>query len=133
MFFANGAIIVQSFFVMSGFLTAFTFKSQAKKEKRSTLEIFTLATLLRYIRLVPLLGLTVLVHSTWLYRLGSGPLWDRIAYTDRKFCRQNWWTTVFFLENYINVHSKCLIHTWYLAVDFWLSAAAILFLILIMR
>lgn len=34
-----------------------------------------------------------------------------------------------FLDNYINVDHKCLIHSWYLAVDFWLRILATLCLL----
>jgi hypothetical protein len=95
--------------------------------------LFLKAVILRYIRFAPLLLLTILMHSTWLYRVGSGPLWDKVNFAERQFCRQNWWINMLFLDNYVNVEEKCLIHTWYLAADFWLSALATFCLILIQK
>lgn len=87
----------------------------------------------RYLRLAPLLAFTILVHSTWLYRLGSGPIWNQFNFSERQFCRTNFWANLLFLDNYINVEQKCLLQSWYLAVDFWLYAFASLCLILISR
>lgn len=127
----NGINIVQSFFVIGGFLTGFLFFVHVEKDKSSGWLLFLKAVILRYVRFAPLLLLTILMHSTWLYRVGSGPLWDKVNFAERQFCRQNWWINMLFMDNYINVEEKCLIHTWYLAADFWLSALATFCLILI--
>lgn len=127
----NGINIVQSFFVIGGFLTAYLFLVHVEADKTSSCILFVKAVILRYIRLAPLLILTILVHSTWLYRFGSGPLWDKVNFAERQFCRENWWINMLFLDNYINVQMKCLIHSWYLAADFWLSIFGTIFMIII--
>jgi peptidoglycan/LPS O-acetylase OafA/YrhL len=127
----NGINIVQSFFVIGGFLTGFLFFVHVERDKSSGWLLFLKAVVLRYIRFAPLLLLTILMHSTWLYRVGSGPLWDKVNFAERQFCRQNWWINMLFLDNYIRVEEKCLIHSWYLAADFQLSAVAIFCLVVI--
>jgi peptidoglycan/LPS O-acetylase OafA/YrhL len=129
----NGINIVQSFFVIGSFLTGYLFFVHVEQDKSSGWLLFLKAVILRYIRFAPLLLLTILMHSTWLYRVGSGPLWDKVNFAERQFCRQNWWINMLFLDNYVNVEEKCLIHTWYLAADFWLSALATFCLILIQK
>lgn len=129
----NGITIVQSFFVIGGFLTAYLFLVHVETDKSSGGILFIKAFVLRYIRFAPLLILTILVHATWLYRVGSGPLWDKVNFAERQFCRQNWLINILFLDNYLNVEMKCLIHSWYLAADFWLSAIAVLCLIVIQK
>lgn len=125
---------MQTFFVISGFLTAYLFMMRTERGAgRADYSILLKGIIERYVRFAPLLILTLLVHSTWLYRLGSGPFWDRINFTERQFCRQNWWTNFLFIDNYVNVEMKCLIHTWYLAADFWLRAFATFCLIIIAR
>lgn len=106
----NGINLVQSFFVIGGFLTAFLFMVQMEKEKGTGLVLILKAAVLRYIRFAPLLILAILMHSTWLYRVGTGPLWDKVNFAERQFCRENWWINMLFLDNYINVENKCLIH-----------------------
>lgn len=127
----NGINIVQSFFVIGGFLTGFLFFVHVERDKSSGWLLFLKAVVLRYIRFAPLLLLTILMHSTWLYRVGSGPLWDKVNFAERQFCRQNWWINMLFLDNYMRVEEKCLIHSWYLAADFQLSAVAIFCLVVI--
>lgn len=128
MLLVNGINIVQSFFFIGGFLIGHLFKQHVEKEEPGWL-LFFKAAFLRYVRFAPLLILMLLSHATWLYRFGSGPVWDKVNFAERQFCRKNWWTNLLFLNNYIEVEQTCLIHTWYLAVDFWLSALAIFVLI----
>lgn len=116
---------MQTFFVIGGFLTAYLFMVRMEEgSNKADYAMLLKGIVERFVRFAPLLALTVLVHSTWLYRLGSGPFWDRVNFTERQFCRQNWWTNLLFIDNYVNVEQKCLIHSWYLAADFWLRALA---------
>lgn len=133
MLIVNGTNIVQSFFVIGGFLTAFFLMTHLENQKRPGFGVFLKSFILRYLRFAPLLALTILSHSTWLYRFGGGPVWDKVNYVERQFCRQNGWINLIFLDNYLNVEMKCLIHTWYLAADFWLSALATIIIIVIHR
>lgn len=105
-------------------MTAFLQMNRLEQDKVSGPLIFIKVVIGRYIRFASLLALAILVHSTWLYRLGSGPFWDRINYTERQFCRENGWTNLLFINNYINSDQKCLIQSWYLATDFWLRIIA---------
>ena len=108
--FIGGVFAVQSFLVIGGFLTAYLQMKRMEKDKDSSLKVFLKGILGRYIRFAVVMALAVLIHSTWLYRLGSGPFWDRINFTERQFCRDNGWTNLLFLDNYINSDRKCLIH-----------------------
>ena len=109
MLLVNGINIVQSFFVIGGFLTAFLFLTHVEKEDSCRWSLLFKAALLRYIRFAPLLLLMILLHSTWLYRFGDGPFWDKINFAERQFCRTNWWTNMLFVDNYVEVEQKCLI------------------------
>lgn len=120
---------VQTFMSLGGFLTAFLFMMRMEKDNSSSFALFLRGIVGRYVRFAPLLVLTILVHATWLYRLGDGPFWDKVNFSERQFCRDNWWTNLLFLDNYINVEQKCLIHSWYLAADFWLRILATVSLI----
>lgn len=124
---------VQAFLVIGGFLTAYTFMLRSDKDDTSSVVLFFKGIVGRYCRLAPLLALAILFHSTWLYRLGSGPFWNRINYTEKQFCRENWWTNLLFIDNYWNVDRKCLIHSWYLGADFWLRILATLCLVQFIR
>lgn len=62
----NGLNIVQSFFVIGGFLTAYLFMVHVEKDKNPSWILLLKAVVLRYIRFAPLLLLAVLMHATWL-------------------------------------------------------------------
>lgn len=133
MFIINGNVVVQTFFFMSGFLSAYLFMLYREKERCSNWLFFVKAVIARYMRLVPLLILTIAVHATWLRKLGDGPFWSGFVGVEKKFCRENWWINLLFLNNYVKVDEMCVFHSWYLATDFWLSVFGYLCLIIIVR
>lgn len=126
----NGLQYVQSFLVMSGFLLAYLFLSLRKHQKSG---IFLKSIILRYIRFAPLQAVTLLIHATWLYRMGNGPIFNKTNYAEQEFCRKHWWKNMLFIDNYTNGDEKCLIQTWYLDCDFWLSVLGITFLMIITK
>jgi hypothetical protein len=42
------------------------------------------------------------IHSTWLVRLSRGPFWDQIVGEEYRSCRENWWTNLLYINNYVN-------------------------------
>lgn len=115
---------IQTYPVLGGMVTALMFASK-KKNTRLNFKAFLV---MRYIRIVPLFAFAILMHATWLYHLGSGPFWDRVNFSERQFCRENWWSNLLFINNY-HSENKCILPTRYLAVDFWAGAVAVLLLI----
>lgn len=57
----------------------------------------------RYIRLTPLLVVTIMISSTLMRFLGNGPLWPSIAELIRDQCERHWLSTLFYVQNYVNV------------------------------
>lgn len=127
----NGVMLVQTFLVISGVLTTYLFLTQNENEEQSNVKIIFRNVLKRYIRLAPLQAIAILLQSTWLYRLGSGPIYNRVIYAEQAFCRKHWWKNMLFIDNYANVEEKCLIHTWYIDCDFWLNVFCVIFLVII--
>jgi hypothetical protein len=118
---------------MSGFLLTYLFLSRKKYEKDSSISIFLKSVLLRYIRFAPLQAIVLLIHATWLFRMGNGPIFNKTNYAEQEFCRKHWWKNMLFIDNYTNGDEKCLIQTWYLDCDFWLSVAGVLYLLIIRK
>ncbi|KAG8035950.1 hypothetical protein G9C98_003076 [Cotesia typhae] len=56
--------------------------------------------------------------------MGSGALWQSTK-IQSDCCKEKWWAKLLYIHNYVYSHDlRCLIHTWYLAVDmqlFWVS------------
>ncbi|KAL1399496.1 hypothetical protein pipiens_008163 [Culex pipiens pipiens] len=99
----NGLTVIQTYFAISGFLLAVQFADYADKSKSFTAKDFCGSVLYRYLRLIPLYTFMILLDATWLNRLQDGPVWKRVAETERTFCRNNWWANLAFVNNYFTV------------------------------
>lgn len=55
----------------------------------------------RLLRMFPLLATVALLEASFLMRFGDGPQWDIVAdHVER--CRTNWWSTLLYMQNYMN-------------------------------
>lgn len=96
----------------------------------------------RYIRLTPIVAITILFSSTLLWRLGDGPLWHTLI-NGGISCETTWWSALLYIQNYYNPERivssgffslsltalqcfslQCLGHLWYLSVDMQLFLVA---------
>ncbi|XP_062550046.1 nose resistant to fluoxetine protein 6-like isoform X2 [Armigeres subalbatus] len=129
----NGITVIQSFFIISGFLLAVQFTDYCERNKTFALKDFVSSIVYRYMRLTPLYLFMILFDATWLIKLQDGPVWKRIAETERTFCRNNWWANLLFVNNYFTVDEPCLQQGWYLATDFQLFIVGLLLLAFVRR
>lgn len=53
-------------------------------------------------RFTPTYLFIVLFNATMFFKLGSGPVWPLLAEHERTSCRNNWWTNVLYVNNFIN-------------------------------
>ncbi|XP_030746011.1 nose resistant to fluoxetine protein 6-like [Sitophilus oryzae] len=128
---ANGWYIVQSFFVISGFLTAYNFFDMKLKKKTLSNSFFPWAIFLRYIRIVPAMFVVMALHSTWLVHTFNGPYWDEFVGQEYRNCRNNWWANILLVNNHVNLPEICMQHSWYLSADMqiFILAMVVLFII----
>lgn len=109
--FQNGSLVIQIFFVMSGFLLFVNFTDrQLVNPQTSTLNCIAAyfrVFFYRYFRLLPSLLAVILFNATLLVRLQDGPFWRHLAEGERVFCRVNWWKNVFFVTNHVLEDSVC--------------------------
>ncbi|XP_066151011.1 O-acyltransferase like protein-like [Euwallacea fornicatus] len=128
MFLANGWYVVQTFFVISGWLLSYHYFDMIGDSKPLKFVHIFGAIFNRYIRLIPALAVMVGIHSTWLVHAFRGPYWDMFVGKEYRNCRKNGWTNLLFVNNYIDSHNMCLHQTWYLAADMQLFILSILVL-----
>jgi peptidoglycan/LPS O-acetylase OafA/YrhL len=129
----NGGNLVQTFFFISGFLNSVVLLSYVEKNKVKNFTLMIKTIIYRYIRFAPVLLFLVLFNATWLYRLESGPFWDKFNFYERQSCRENMWTNLLFINNYVSGDLKCMVHTWFISTDFHLSIIATALLLIIFK
>eukprot|EP00658_Telonema_sp_P-2_P078680 TRINITY_DN742_c0_g1_i1.p1 TRINITY_DN742_c0_g1~~TRINITY_DN742_c0_g1_i1.p1 ORF type:complete len:690 (+),score=130.10 TRINITY_DN742_c0_g1_i1:200-2269(+) len=127
----NGTYSVDSFFVMSGFLLSFVVlrKLESRRQKNldngipvsflSHLGHMGKLVLHRWLRLVPSLGLVMLVDAQLLGAINDGPGWAANIRPLGGACREYWWTNLLFINNLVprQIMKECVAQSWYLAND----------------
>nr|XP_032515089.1 nose resistant to fluoxetine protein 6-like [Danaus plexippus plexippus] len=107
-------ICVDTFFLLSGLLIVYV--TAAKYNYMQLLKNLHLFYLNRLLRMFPLLALTVLLEATLFNHVADGPFWNKYAENIHK-CKTYWWSTLLYIQNYVNPENLCLTATWYLAID----------------
>ncbi|KAL0820751.1 hypothetical protein ABMA28_006571 [Loxostege sticticalis] len=125
---AQGHLITQSFFLISGLLLTYNTQLYAEK-KKVTLKMFPMAILNRWLRLTPINIVSLLISSTWLKSTPYGPLWQECIGNEVHDCRNYWFYNLFYINNIID-HSQCILQTWYLACDMHMHIVGLLVIIL---
>lgn len=129
----NGSNLVQSFFFISGFLNSIVLLNYVTVNKVKDWTVLIKTIIYRYIRFAPVLLFLVLMHATFLNKFDSGPFWDKFTFYERQSCRENLWTNLLFINNYVSGDMKCMVHTWFISTDFHLSILATGLLLLIVK
>lgn len=103
----NGFFCVDTFFLMSGLLVAYNIMKVLDKSKgKLNLPMFYLH---RYLRLTPTYAVLVAMGATMLSLLGNGPYWG-VMETQEKYCRDNWWTNLLYINNVVKVDEMVCDH-----------------------
>ncbi|KAK5642260.1 hypothetical protein RI129_008427 [Pyrocoelia pectoralis] len=110
----NPILIVDVFFLISGFLVSYMF---LQKSSRGYKFNFISHYLGRYLRVTPPVLVILLFELTWFEYIGSGPIWNSL-YDEINVCRTYWWSYLLYIQNWTS--GTCLPPTWYLSVDFQL-------------
>ncbi|KAK6625896.1 hypothetical protein RUM43_006195 [Polyplax serrata] len=113
-FLLNGTLIVDTFFLIGGYLTFLTlFKECKMKRTPGFLQIYAY----RWLRIAPVYLLVIFFYAHFLEHLGTGPVWNMRVGREAERCRKNWWTNFLFINNYINTDSLCMFQSWYVTCD----------------
>ncbi|XP_026313459.1 O-acyltransferase like protein-like isoform X2 [Hyposmocoma kahamanoa] len=131
----NGSVIVQGFFVVSSFLLAYNLLLFAEKnpDKNVSLRMLPQCLLHRICRILPVHMFAVGLMATWWPRVSDGPLWASHVRAESARCRSKWWAHLLFLNNLVRPDEKCLIQSWFLAVDMQLYVVVCALALLLLR
>lgn len=114
----NAVFSVDTFFVLSGFLTAVLFVRQVKKEKKLSFRLMFLYYIHRYIRLTPTFLLMILISINLTPYFGHGPVYPSQQGFELPQCRSTyWWTSILYIGNIVKPDYMCFGVAWYLHND----------------
>ncbi|XP_064459111.1 uncharacterized protein LOC135369453 [Ornithodoros turicata] len=124
---SNGFLSVDTFFVLSGFLV--TYSVLTTKMKPGPLS-FIVTLYRRYVRLclpaVCIAGILIVFPL-----LVSGPVVDQLIHFVNEPCEGHWWDILAVISNYRPIGDQCGPHLWYIAADFQIYAALLIFIFLL--
>ncbi|KAJ8730614.1 hypothetical protein PYW08_002027 [Mythimna loreyi] len=120
---------VDTFFTIAGVLLVYT--TAGKMNQITFLKNIHWFYLNRFIRVTPLLAVTVLLQASYLNRITDGPHWVSVINLTET-CRKNWWSTLLHIQNLVNVSDMCVSHSWYVAIDFQLYVLSPIVLVWVM-
>ncbi|KAH8318663.1 hypothetical protein KR074_000740, partial [Drosophila pseudoananassae] len=126
----EGVFAVDTFFFISGLLVAMV-PLRAMEKANGKLNI-PLMYLHRYLRLTPIVAVSILVYLKLLPRMADGPLYGNWNFDNYDNCNDNWYWTLLYIQNYA-ADKECLAHTWYLAIDTQLYIIAPILLLLVYK
>ncbi|XP_055945648.1 nose resistant to fluoxetine protein 6-like [Argiope bruennichi] len=129
LFFYNGAFVIDTFFVLSGLLNAYSFCHRHGKSEGKISWISFYAR--RFLRISPLYFFVIGFYSTLFSYLGSGVLWP--TYDTNPVCKENWIWHILYANNFLSHMKECLLSTWYLPCEMQLYIISPIFLLLLMR
>ncbi|XP_053612591.1 O-acyltransferase like protein-like [Plodia interpunctella] len=108
---------VDTFLFITGILLVYT--TCGKLTGAKLIKNLHLYYLNRLLRLFPILAIIVLLQASLLNLVLDGPYWTNVANQVHN-CREHWWTTLLFIQNYATPSTMCVPHAWYVAMDFQL-------------
>uniref|UniRef100_A0A182JNH8 Acyltransferase 3 domain-containing protein n=1 Tax=Anopheles christyi TaxID=43041 RepID=A0A182JNH8_9DIPT len=127
---SSNAYLVQIFFTIGGYLLSVNFLRDAD---RSPIDARYAGNkiLNRLLRLLPVYAYFLLFSVSANVRFDVNVNGFRLFTAENAICRQNWWSNVFFVNNFLWPKELCLMHTWYLAADLqlFLMAMGVLWLV----
>ncbi|XP_044262889.1 nose resistant to fluoxetine protein 6-like [Tribolium madens] len=129
MFISGATVSVDTFFVVGGLVTVYTFLKSMDKGLKFNVLLFYVH---RYLRLTPAYFIVGLIHLFLLNHLGNGPLWKIVDVSLVDSCRTGWWSSLLYIANYVQ-KGICVPQTWYLQVDMQLVILSPIVLIPLFR
>ncbi|XP_064457135.1 nose resistant to fluoxetine protein 6-like [Ornithodoros turicata] len=111
----NFSLPVDTFFFATGLLLVYT---QVKKRATEDTSFCGLCYTFvhRYWRMTPAFALATALFIL-MPLVGSGPLWRDVLDPVCNSCKQNWWTNLVYISNYMPYGKMCMLHSWFLALN----------------
>lgn len=111
----SGTLSVDTFFLLSGSLTAYVFLRQVEQAGGLSLKAMVLYFIHRFWRLTPLYMLVLLYDACISYYTFLGPF--DTALPASELCKTYWWRNLLYVNNLFGADDLCLPWSWYLSND----------------
>ena len=104
-------------------LTAITMIPFIKSMKEPSPKIFAMATILRYLRLIPItmFSTMILIVTPLVTIKNSGIFHNSITESASNTCSTYVWYDIFFMSNFLKISQMCFPINWFLSADFQLA------------
>ncbi|XP_070534169.1 nose resistant to fluoxetine protein 6-like [Ptychodera flava] len=126
----NGYLAVDTFFVISGMLVTYLTLKQLKishGEMNWAMFLFH-----RYWRLTPVYMFVMLLWTTIIPHISTGPRWHYLK-SKTDLCMEYWWSNLLYVNNFFHFTKQCMPWAWYLALDMQFHLITPIFVILLYR
>lgn len=111
----NGSYLVDTFFLLSGLLSAYTAFRHCKGLANKFNSIAFLMN--RWLRLTPQIFFASMIYIV-LPAVSYGPHWFPIVGEYSENCVDNWWINVLHLQAFYKTDKMCNFVTWWISIDF---------------
>lgn len=115
---ANAPILVDIFFIISGFLLIHNYGKNEKQNNQilnnslwNNIKLFLKLTVKRYIRLTPVYLIIHLMTEIGVSYLNDTSIFHLVERTDLN-CQQYWWRNLLYIQNLYPVSDLCVNWTW---------------------
>ncbi|XP_015923839.2 nose resistant to fluoxetine protein 6 [Parasteatoda tepidariorum] len=126
----NTHVVVDTFYCITGLLVCYiTLKTIKMDYKKLNILHFIFY---RLWRLAPVYYFVLLVTQP-VSLMGSGPYFKDAMNFSVNNCANYWWRNVLFINNFFSYNEICMVHTWYVSIEFQLYLSTLLVLIPLMR
>ncbi|KAL1114783.1 hypothetical protein AAG570_007607 [Ranatra chinensis] len=112
-YFYNGIVIVNTFLVITGFLTYYKALNDISHNTKISIIQYVYR---RWMRLTPAYLYVMTFVLNVVPYIEQGPLGRNVIW-DYSPCYKYLWTHLLFINNYVHVENQCLIPSWYMATD----------------
>lgn len=127
----NGSYLVDTFFLLSGLLSAFT----AFRTSKGLIAKFNSFAYIfgRWLRLTPQIFFVSMMFIV-LPAISEGPHWFPLVGEYSENCVSNWWINVLHLQAFYDKEKMCNFVTWWISIDFFYHffALAVIWIILLL-
>ncbi|XP_044739779.1 O-acyltransferase like protein-like [Chrysoperla carnea] len=122
----SSSVSVDTFFFLGGILLMYGFLNAKAKKIPFDITVFYIH---RYLRLTPAYAAVIILYMTFFIKLGTGPNWKTANQGFQNECKEYWWSSLLYIQNFVNPENRCISQTWYLSVDMQLYILSPLILI----